>query len=74
MRSADDILGDLRAARDDALRLQQEAAQNHERTARLIREAREHPELSVERAGAEISLPRRTAYEYAKAADEWDAP
>lgn len=72
-RSADDILVDLRQSGADAQRLQQEAAESHERACRLIREAREHPELSVERAGEEIGLPRRTAYEYAKAADEFDA-
>jgi len=72
-RSGDDILGDLRASRDDACRLRQELAQNHERTCRLIREAREHPDLSVEQAGEVVDLPRRTAYEYAKAGDELEA-
>lgn len=72
MRSGDDVLGDLRAARDDACRLSAEINQNQLRLARLMREAREHPELSVERAAAEINMPRRTAYEYAKEADEFD--
>lgn len=74
MRRADEILADLRAARDDACRLLEETTQNYQRRCRLIREAREHPELSVERAGEEVELPRRSAYEYAKAADKWDAP
>lgn len=72
MRRADEILADLAAARDDACRLFKEQQQNYERKCRLIREAREHPELSVERAGEVVELPRRSAYEYAKAADEWE--
>lgn len=72
MRTPGEIPADLKAAKEAALRHREEGFLMHEHHCRLLGEAREHPEFTVEEAGQELGLPRRTAYEYAKAADDFD--
>jgi len=70
MRSPSAILADLDKAALDAGQHQREGAGLHDQLCALLREAREHPEVSMEVARKRVALPRQTAYEYARRGGE----
>lgn len=70
MRSPGAILSDLDKSALDHGKHRRQGAELHEQLCALLREAREHPEVSMEAARARVSLPRQTAYEYARKAGE----
>ncbi|HEX7246455.1 MAG TPA: hypothetical protein VF245_12920 [Solirubrobacterales bacterium] len=70
MRSAEAILADLDKAALDHGKHQRKGAELHDQLCALLREAREHPEVSMETARQRVSLPRQTAYEYARKGGE----
>lgn len=70
MRGTDAIRADLRQARLDRVKIIRQSADLHHRTCKVLAEARDHPNLSMEDARREVGLPRVTAYEYARQAEE----
>lgn len=70
MRKADDLRADLAAVKREREANQEQSAAIHRRTCRLMLEARQHPELTMEDARGIVGASRQTAYELAKEAEE----
>lgn len=74
VRSTEEIRADLAAIKADRDESNARSAAIHHRACVLLREARDHPELTIEVARGIVAVSRQTAYEMARDAftqSEW---